>query len=160
MRVLRGEQTTQGAQRPARRLYDEAVRDALIVIWEASDRICGKRLKSLVPLLVEAMERHEHLQLAPDIRARLLAMSAATIDRAYGQCGSTRVGGAGGGRHHHWRSGVAFRCAPSRIGTIRHRVLLEADLVAHSGPSASGSFVQTLILTDVATGWTECAPLL
>src|SRR5262249_1435710 len=37
---------------------------------------------------------------------------------------------------------------------------VEADLVAHSGSSASRSFVQTLVLTDVATGWTECAPLL
>ena len=36
----------------------------------------------------------------------------------------------------------------------------EADLVAHSGPVARGSFVQTLVLTDIATGWTECAPLL
>jgi len=34
------------------------------------------------------------------------------------------------------------------------------DLVAHSAPSSRGSFVQTLVLTDVATGWTECAPLL
>ena len=32
--------------------------------------------------------------------------------------------------------------------------------MAHSGPKASGSFVQTLVLTDIATGWTECAPLL
>jgi hypothetical protein len=32
--------------------------------------------------------------------------------------------------------------------------------VAHSGPTAKGSFVQTLTLTDIATGWTECAPLL
>ena len=37
---------------------------------------------------------------------------------------------------------------------------VEADLVAHSGPVASGSFVQTLVRTDIATGWTECAPLL
>ena len=37
---------------------------------------------------------------------------------------------------------------------------MEADLVAHSGPTAKGSFVQTLTLTDIATGWTECAPLL
>jgi hypothetical protein len=37
---------------------------------------------------------------------------------------------------------------------------VEADLVAHSGPVAKGSFVQTLVLTDIATGWTECAPLL
>ena len=56
--------------------------DALIVVWDASHRICGKRLKRLMPLIVEAMERHKHFQLAPDIRARLLAMSAATIDRA------------------------------------------------------------------------------
>jgi hypothetical protein len=32
--------------------------------------------------------------------------------------------------------------------------------VAHSGLKASGSFIQTLVLTDIATGWTECAPLL
>jgi hypothetical protein len=37
---------------------------------------------------------------------------------------------------------------------------VEANLVAHSGPIASGAFLQTLVLTDVATGWTECAPLL
>lgn len=37
---------------------------------------------------------------------------------------------------------------------------MEADLVAHNGPQASGSFVQTLVLTDIASGWTECAPLL
>ena len=32
--------------------------------------------------------------------------------------------------------------------------------MAHSGPTASGSFVQTLVVTDIASGWTECAPLL
>ena len=32
--------------------------------------------------------------------------------------------------------------------------------MAHSGPVTSGSFVQTLMLTDIATGWTECAPVL
>ena len=37
---------------------------------------------------------------------------------------------------------------------------VEADLVVHSGPSTRGSYVQTLVLTDVASGWTECAPLL
>jgi hypothetical protein len=51
-------------------------------IREASDRICGKRLRPLLPILVEAMERHGHVKLAPEVRARLLAMSAATIDRA------------------------------------------------------------------------------
>jgi hypothetical protein len=160
MRVLRGEQTTRGAPRPARRLYDEAVRDALIVMWEASDRICGKRLKPLVPLLVEAMERHKHLQLAPDIRARLLAMSAATIDRALR---TVREHAGGRSRRRAAPSLAVRRRVPVRTFSDWHNPppgFVEADLVAHSGPSASGSFVQTLVLTDVATGWTECAPLL
>jgi hypothetical protein len=37
---------------------------------------------------------------------------------------------------------------------------VEVDLVAHSGTTVRGSYVQTLTLTDIATGWTECAPLL
>ena len=32
-----------------RRIYDEAVREAVIVVWEAADRICGKRLKRRCP---------------------------------------------------------------------------------------------------------------
>ena len=54
-------------------VYDEAVREALIVLWEASDRVCGKRLKPLLPLLVSALERHGHLTLdvdGPGARAR------------------------------------------------------------------------------------------
>ena len=83
MRLLRAGKTGQrSGPRPARRLYNDAVREALIVIWEASDRVCGKRLRPLVPILVEAMERHGHLQLVAEIRAGLEAMSAATIDRA------------------------------------------------------------------------------
>ena len=27
---------------PTRRIYSEAVREALIILWEASDRVCGK----------------------------------------------------------------------------------------------------------------------
>lgn len=36
---------------------------------------------------------------------------------------------------------------------------VEVDFVAHSGTSSSGSFVQTMVLTDIATGWTECIPV-
>jgi hypothetical protein len=83
LRQLRAGQPGQrSGPRPGRRLYNDAVREALIVIWEASDRVCGTRLRPLVPILVDAMERHGHLQLASEVRAGLLAMSAATIDRA------------------------------------------------------------------------------
>src|SRR5208282_5209532 len=81
IRVLTTQLASEPTTRAVRRVYQEAVKEALIVLWEASDRICGKRLKALLPLLVEAMERHGHLQLAEEVRTQLLAMSASTIDR-------------------------------------------------------------------------------
>ncbi|MGE3703190.1 MAG: transposase, partial [Hyphomicrobiaceae bacterium] len=39
--------------RPERQRYDQSVVEALVVLWEASDRLCGKRLTPLVPLLIE-----------------------------------------------------------------------------------------------------------
>ena len=65
----------------SRRIYDEAVREAVIVIWEAADRIWGKWLKSALPHLLESMERHGHLALDPEVRECLLATSASTSDR-------------------------------------------------------------------------------
>ena len=83
MRLLRsGQRDGRSGRRPGRRIYDAAVREALIVLWEAADRICGKRLRPLLPVLVDAMERHGHLQLALEVRAGVLGMSAATIDRS------------------------------------------------------------------------------
>jgi len=161
MRLLRvGEVKQRSGARPGRRVYDEAVRGALIVVWEASDRICGKRLRPLLPILVEAMERHGHLQLEQEVRTKLLAMSAATIDRAL--------------RDIRRQAGTTTRRRAAPSAAVRRSVpvrtfdgwddpppgFVEADLVAHSGPVAKGSFVQTLVLTDIATGWTECAPLL
>ena len=56
-------------------LYDEAVRAALIVLWEASDRVCGKRLRALLPILLPAFERNGHLHLDEPMRQKILAMS-------------------------------------------------------------------------------------
>jgi hypothetical protein len=85
------------------------------VIWEASGRICGKRLRPLVPILVDAMERHGHLELAPALRVSLIAMSAATIDRALREA---RAPG-GGRKRRNAPPSAAFRCEPSMTGTIR-----------------------------------------
>jgi len=160
MRLLReGRPGKRSGPRPARRVYDEAVREALVVLWEASDRVCGKRLKPLLPVLIEGMERHGHLQLAAEIRAALLTVSAATIDRALRQVREQ----AGGRPRRSAVPSAVRRSVPVRTFSDWHDPppgFVEADLVAHSGPIARGSFVQTLVLTDIATGWTECAPLL
>ncbi len=122
MRLLRaGLERGGSGLRSERRMYDQATRAALIVIWEALDRVCGKRLRPLVPILVAAMERYGHLQLAPEVRTGLLAMSAATIDRALGKARGEREGGHAAVRHPRPRSGAASWCGPSMTGTTRRR---------------------------------------
>src|SRR5208282_5558180 len=156
MRLLReGRAGKPSGPRPARRVYDEAVREALVVLWEASDRICGKRLKPLLPVLIEGMERHGHLQLATEVRSALQRESECGDDRSRTEAGARASGRAT--RRHAVASAVR-RSVPVRTFSDWHDPppgFFEADLVAHSGPKASGSFVQTLVLTDIATGWTE-----
>ena len=85
------------------------MREALILVWESSDRICGKRLKPLVPILIEAMERHGHLRLANEVRTRLLSMSAATIDRSLREVREQPEEVNGAGRSRRLPCGEACR---------------------------------------------------
>ena len=143
----------------SRRIYDEAVCEAMVVLWEASDRICGKRLKALMPILVEAMERHGHPGLGPEIRAAVRAMSASTIDRSLRE---VREQASGRKRRRTAAPSSVRKSIPVRNFPDWDDPppgFVEAGLVAHSGPVTRGSFVQTLVLTDIATGWTGCAPL-
>src|SRR5260370_40955834 len=75
-----------GSPRERRRRYDATTKDALTALWEASDRVCGKRLKVMIPILLPALERHGRLKLGKVDRDRVLAISAATIDRLLGDC--------------------------------------------------------------------------
>ena len=82
IRVLNSAAAAVVTARPPRlRLYDEAVREVLIVLWEAADRVCSKRLKAPVPVLLPARERHQHLKFDAGVRAKVLAISASTIGR-------------------------------------------------------------------------------
>jgi len=76
---LRDSRSRSRAARP--RLYDQAVQEAVKLLWEAADRVCGKQLKAILPTLIEAMRRHGHLDLEPTLAAKLSTISAATIDR-------------------------------------------------------------------------------
>jgi hypothetical protein len=145
----------QTRRRPS--LYDEAARGALIVLWEASDRVCGKRLKALLPILLPALERNGHLKLEVEIRCKVLSMSAATIDRLLQMPRRTTL------------TKKAPKVIPEPRRLIKMRTFadwkepppgnMEMDLVAHCGEVNRGSYVHSLVLTDIATGWTEAAPI-
>jgi hypothetical protein len=157
LRVLkRGGASAGGLQltvAPRARLYDEAVRQALVMTWEASDRLCGKRLKEALPALVDAMERHGHLQLEAEVRSRLTAISAATIDRLLAP---VRQAGKAGRRRSGVGSLLRNAIAVRTFGDWKDPApgYFEMDLVAHCGKSVVGSYVHSLVLTDIASGWT------
>ena len=145
--------------RVGRRIYDEAVREALIIVWETADRICGKRLKAALPSLVDAMERHGHLRLDDEVRRRLLAASASTIDRLLAPIREQ----AGRRKRRTGATSAIRRKIPVRtFGDWGDPPpgFFEGDLVAHCGGSMAGSFLHTFVLTDIASGWTDGVPLL
>ncbi len=131
---------------------------ALKFVWLASNRICSKRLQPFLESFVDSLVRHGHLSISKAIKHRLLSMSASTIDRllkedrkklARGR--STTRPGSLLKRHIEVRTFSDW--TNSRPG------FFEADCVAHCGTSIKGSFLSTLTLTDIHTGWTECKAL-
>jgi hypothetical protein len=116
-------------------------------------------LKTVLATFVESMERHGHLCLDDEVRERLLGMSAATIDRLLRPVRAI----AKQGRRR------AFLTTPLRK-SIKIRTFndwndpppgyFEMDMVAHCGNSVAGNHVHSLVLTDIASGWTEAAALI
>jgi hypothetical protein len=138
------------------RVYSAVVVGALRQVWEASGELCGKRLAPLVSELVPALEAEGALGVEPAVRDHLLPMSAATMDR----------------RLRPYRLQQRRGLGTTKPGTLLKQQVpvhtytpwdeqrlgfVEIDLVAHCGTTTAGHYVNTLTVTDVATGWTECA---
>jgi hypothetical protein len=161
VRALRQHETPNGIQAPRerRRRYGATIKDALTALWEASDRVCGKRLKVMIPTLLPALEQHGRLKLSKGDHDLVLAVSAATIDRVLGD---VKVAASGGKRRRAGFYSAIRREVPIRTFNDWKGPppgYCEVDMVAHGGSSVAGSFIQTLTMVDVATGWTECLPL-
>ena len=136
--------------------YGIEVVAALKGAWEASDRMCSKRLRPFLPELVEALESHGELNVPGELREQLCLMSAATIDR---QLKPYRHRGLG--RPFSTTKPGSLLKAAIPIRTFadwddKRPGFLEVDLVAHCGDSTEGFYLNTLTAVDVATGWVEC----
>ncbi len=145
--------------RVGKRVYDEAVREALIVLWETTDRICGKRLKAVMPFLIDSMERHGHLQVDDVVRKRLLKVSAATIDRLLAPAREKKNARKKRRRVANTKAGRRIPIRTSSDWNDPAPGYFECDFVAHCGGSMAGSFVHSLVVTDIASGWTDSVPL-
>ena len=138
----------------------EPILGVLKQVWAASNFLCGKRLAPFMPTLVKALLRHGEIMPTENEEALLLAVSASTIDRLLAKA-KRDLGPKG-------RS-------TTKPGTLlKHKIpirtfadwddstpgFLEVDLVAHCGDTVAGDYVNTLNMTDVATGWAACVPFM
>ena len=156
IRLLNRESRPSGKKRRGRpRLYGLESMAALKVAWEATDRLCSKRLHPFLPELVSILKRNGELRITEEAEGQLCQMSPSTIDRLL----------------RRWRGG-GMRCGLSttKPGTLLKNSIpirtftewnenkpgfLEVDLVAHCGDSVEGFYLTTLSTVDVATGWCE-----
>jgi hypothetical protein len=143
-------------KRKRKRKYGPNEEAALAKVWRLSDYLASKRLAPFIEEFLEALERHDELRLPEPTRSRLVQMSASTVDRLLK-------------RHRHTRPKPAHATKPGTL--LRHQVAVrrgtdwddsvpgfcEADTVSHCGGDPHEGCFFTLSLTDVFTGWTECA---
>ena len=160
IRLLNRVVESSGKKRRGRtRKYDVAVIDSLKTIWEASDRVCSKRLKPFMPEVLGILRHHGELHINADTQAQLCNISPATMDRLLRPW--RRVGGRRG--LTTTRPGNLLKSMiPIRTFTDWQENkpgFLEIDMVAHCGESTEGFYLNTLCAVDVWSGWTECLPV-
>ena len=131
-------------KRGRHRQYGAAVAGALRVVWEATDRLCSKRLQPFLPELITILRRHGENAMTVETQAQLCRMSPSTIDRLlrpYRRLGgrrpftTTKPGSL-------LKSSIPIRTfadwQENRPG------FLEVDLVSHCGDSTEGFYLRLM----------------
>ena len=140
------------------RSFSDDARALLEHVWALMGMPCGKYLVVMLdlwlPLLAAAGDLDKPFATEQAL-AELKAMSAATVDRYLKPARDrTRIKGFSTTKPSALlRNSISIRTcadeAPDTPGVI------EADTVAHCGPTLIGEFARTLTMTDIVTGWTE-----
>lgn len=140
--------------------YSAASQRVLVWLWRVMMYPCGKYMKQMIPEWIDRLETHGELaddehDYTPRVRAELLRMSAATIDRYLREhrqalelkgISATRSGAL-------LRTSITIRKAGDEAE--EEPGFMECDTVAHCGPTLKGEFARTLTATCVHTGWTH-----
>ena len=160
IRLLNRPSQSRAVKRRGRpRKYGTGAQEALKAVWEASDRLCSKRLQPFIPEMVKVLRQHNELRVDASTEAQLCRISPSTIDRVLRPC--RQVGGRRGltttRPGNLLKNSIPIRTfadwQENKPGFI------ETDLVAHCGESVEGFYLNTLCAVDVASGWTECVPV-
>jgi hypothetical protein len=155
LRLLNGprpEKQRTGQERRRGLTYNQEMLAILTAVWEAAGYPWSVRLKALLPQWMPWIRKR--FRLRAEIEKQLLHISPRQMDRRLRAQKTQR------------RRRLYGRTKPGYL--LKHHIpvktdrwdvqspgFTEADLVSHSGHSASGEFAHTLNVTDIHTTWTE-----
>jgi hypothetical protein len=153
-----GRQVARQPRKPRAPKYSYDTLRVLQRVWAASGGQCGKYLAASMQVQLDGLERHGELVEGQDrynagVRAELLSMSAASIDRYLkpAKAKDQLRGTATTKPSPLLRSSIKVRKAGDEVEA--EPGFFEGDTVAHCGPTLKGEFARTLNLTDVHIGW-------
>ncbi len=160
IRLLRRDCIGRARRGGRKRKYGLAVSEAVKKLWDASDRICSKRLAPFIPELLDALERHGEISLETEVREQVVGLSAATIDRLLKpyRPKKLRLPYTQGRASSTLKAQIPIRTFGDWAGV--QPGAFQADLVMHCGETTEGLHLCTLDIVDVATGWNECQPVM
>lgn len=136
------------------RVYGAEVDDALRVIWESLDFICAERLTPALVTTARQLAVHRELVLGPELEGQLGSISRASVQRRLDRLSrdTPRLPRKGPHQANQLARRIPMRRIPWDEAEPGH---FEVDLVHHSGPSAHGSYIHSLQLAGVNSGWSE-----
>src|SRR5699024_8040784 len=128
-----------------------------IRVWRLMGMPSGKYMKPVMQDWLDALETHQELAFGrsgynPGVRAQLLAMSAATIDRylkaerdrlAVKGISTTKPGAV-------LRTALTARKSGGEVEDVPG--IFQTDTVAQCGPTVKGEFVRPQTMSDESTG--------
>lgn len=141
-----------------KKYYDQGVIDALLILWRATDEICGERFQPFIKELLKKMVECGEIQVTEEVKTKLLEISLGMVKKILAHqkhISTTKIKGT------------------TRPGTLlKHQIAIrygpwdevdpgffEMDTVAHCGETVAGDFIYSLDLIDIATGWNEQAAI-
>ncbi len=149
IRLMREQTKATGrkAGRPSR--YNGNLVRHITVLWTSMERICPQRMKAALPIWLPFYRDPEF---DPKMKTELLKMSASTIARFIHRGCKTLKGLSATRKAKFFKYKIPLHTFTNTIVNAGH---VAADTVAHCGDSLSGSFANSLTVTDRLTTWTE-----
>ena len=154
VRLMGGGLERQPRQRQRGRTYGPEVDDALRVIAESMDYICPERLTPNLTWLAQQLAAHGELVASVPLLEQLEHISESTVGRILARIrqDEPRLPRKGPRQRNALLRDIPMKRIPWHEQEPGH---FEVDLVHHCGLSASGEYVCSIQMVDVATAWSE-----